>query len=196
MHIYLQRFTGKLKLVFVSPLVLWLCKLLLYFILVTCNIEQVIIFRNYFSSNYLKSEAAIRSVLRTAIFESNYNPGQNISDKLTFLCEIAPYKRSSISIFQEFFANIDKILILGAGLSTRLQFYKVSRSCWYFLISLGSKSYVVWELVRQLVYTMFITNNQHSFHFRQTSESLKILWRDCILKKLCERLLLRSMRYE
>ena len=39
---------------------------------------------------------------------------------VVFLCEIAPYGRSSISIFQEFFARIDKILILGAGLDTRL----------------------------------------------------------------------------
>ena len=35
-------------------------------------------------------------------------------------CEIAPYGKSSISIFQEFFASIDRILILGARLSTRL----------------------------------------------------------------------------
>ena len=39
---------------------------------------------------------------------------------VVFLCEIAPYGKSSISIFQEFFARIDKILILGAGLDTRL----------------------------------------------------------------------------
>ena len=49
-----------------------------------------------------------------------YNPGQNISDKLQFFCEIAPYGKSSISVFQEFFASIDKSFILGAGLSTRL----------------------------------------------------------------------------
>ena len=53
---------------------------------------------------------------------------QNISYKLQFFCEIAPYGKSSISIFQEFFASIDKILILRAGLSTRLQFYEVLRS--------------------------------------------------------------------
>ena len=39
---------------------------------------------------------------------------------VVFLCEIAPYGKSSISIFQEFFARIDKVLILGAGLDTRL----------------------------------------------------------------------------
>ena len=48
------------------------------------------------------------------------NPGQNISKKLSFFCEIAPYGKGSISIFQEFFASIDKILILGARLSTRI----------------------------------------------------------------------------
>ena len=53
------------------------------------------------------------------IFWMVYNPDQNISDKL-FFCETAPYGKSSISIFQEFFASIDKILILGAALSTRL----------------------------------------------------------------------------
>ena len=50
----------------------------------------------------------------------NHNPSQNISDKLQFFCKIALYGKSSISIFQEFFASIDKILILGARLSTKL----------------------------------------------------------------------------
>ena len=57
-----------------------------------------------------------------------YNPGQNISDKLKFFCEIALHGKSSICIFQEFFACIDKILILGARLSNRLQFYEVLRT--------------------------------------------------------------------
>ena len=48
------------------------------------------------------------------------NLGPNTSDKLWFLCEIGPYGKSSISIFQELFASIDKILILGARLSVRL----------------------------------------------------------------------------
>ena len=38
-----------------------------------------------------------------------YNPGQNISDKLQFFCEIAPYGKSSIYFFQEFSGSIDKI---------------------------------------------------------------------------------------
>ena len=36
------------------------------------------------------------------------------------LCEIASYGKSSISTFQEFFASIDKILIVGARLSAGL----------------------------------------------------------------------------
>ena len=50
------------------------------------------------------------------------NPGQNISDKLQFFSEIAPYEKSSFSIFQKFFTSIDKILILGARLKARVQF--------------------------------------------------------------------------
>ena len=49
------------------------------------------------------------------------NLGQNIVDKLQFLCEIAPYGKSSVSIFQEIFAGIDdKILISGVRLSTEV----------------------------------------------------------------------------
>ena len=68
----------------------------------------------------------IRGVSEMLSFEASvsvkeiYNPGQNISDKLYFFCEIAPYGKSSIFVFQEFFASIDKILILGAELSARL----------------------------------------------------------------------------
>ena len=49
-----------------------------------------------------------------------YSFGQNILDKLWFLWGVVPYGENSISIFQEFFASIDKILVLGAGLSARL----------------------------------------------------------------------------
>ena len=46
------------------------------------------------------------------------NPGQNILDELQLFCEIAPYEKCSISIFQEYFTSIDKILIFGARFST------------------------------------------------------------------------------
>ena len=41
---------------------------------------------------------------------------------------MAPYREGSISILQEFFASIDKILILGAGLSAGLELYEALRS--------------------------------------------------------------------
>ena len=51
---------------------------------------------------------------------THYNPAQNFLGKVLFLCEIAPYGKSSISIFQEFFASIDKNFILEGMLSTTL----------------------------------------------------------------------------
>ena len=47
--------------------------------------------------------------------------------------EIAPYGKSSISNFKEFFASIEKILILGGRRSTSLLFSEVVKSSWYFL---------------------------------------------------------------
>ena len=51
---------------------------------------------------------------------ASYNHSQNIRDKLHFSCETAHYGKSSISIFQQLFASIDKIFILGGRLGTRL----------------------------------------------------------------------------
>ena len=45
-----------------------------------------------------------------------YNHGQNIRDKLLFLCEIPHYGKT----FQQFFASIDKIFILGGRLGSKL----------------------------------------------------------------------------
>ena len=42
-----------------------------------------------------------------------------------FLCEIAHYRKSLISVFQEFFASINKVFILAGRLGTRLLFYEV-----------------------------------------------------------------------
>ena len=74
------------------------------------------------------------------------------------------YGKSLISIFQEFFASIDKMFNLGGRLGTRLSFYEVFRFSWYFLIFQDPKSEIVRQLVRQLVYTMFVANNHASFH--------------------------------
>ena len=51
---------------------------------------------------------------------SNYNYGQNVWDKLWFSCEIAYYAKSSISIFKESFASIEKTFFLGGRLDARL----------------------------------------------------------------------------
>ena len=42
-----------------------------------------------------------------------------------FPCEIAHYQKSLISVFQQFFASINKIFILAERLGTRLSFYEV-----------------------------------------------------------------------
>ena len=60
--------------------------------------------------------------------------------------------RSSISIVQEFFAGINRVTILVGQLGTILSFDEVLR---FFS--------VVSQLVRQLVSTMFITNDRASF---------------------------------
>ena len=59
---------------------------------------------------------------------------------------------SSISIVQEFFAGINRVSILVGQLGTILSFDEVLR---FFS--------VVSQLVRQLVSTMFITNDRASF---------------------------------
>ena len=83
---------------------------------------------------------------------NNLNHGQNIWDKLLFLCEIVHYEKSLNSIFQDFFASIDKILILGGRLG----------------------------LVRQLVYIIFNTNNHASFHLHHASFHLP--WKKNLVK--------------
>ena len=61
---------------------------------------------------------------------------------------------SFISIFQQFFASINKIFVWGTLGYNSMNILDVPKS----------KSYVDLQLVRQLVYTMFITNNHASFH--------------------------------
>ena len=45
------------------------------------------------------------------------------------------YGKGLISVFQGFFASIDKIFILAGRLVTGLSFYGISALIWYFLIS-------------------------------------------------------------
>ena len=74
-----------------------------------------------FSSNKIELRNRVtKSIIFIEIFLSSYcNHSQNISDKLSFSCEIAHYEKSQISIFQEIFASTDKTFISGGGLSTR-----------------------------------------------------------------------------
>ena len=51
---------------------------------------------------------------------SRDNLGQNIGGKINCWCEIVLYRKSSISIFEHFFASTDRIFNLGRRLSTRL----------------------------------------------------------------------------
>ena len=53
---------------------------------------------------------------------------QNFETKLSFPCEIANDGECLISVFKDFFASIDKILILGGRLASRLSFYGALRS--------------------------------------------------------------------
>ena len=45
-------------------------------------------------------------IIKFRIFELAYNHSQSIEEKLYFSCEIVHYGKSSISIFQEIFANV------------------------------------------------------------------------------------------
>ena len=92
---------------------------------------------------------------------------------LKLFYEIALYEKSSNSIFQEFFASIDKILILGSKTEHEATIHEVLTSSSYFLISSGPKTEIVWRLVRQLVFTLFITNNHDSFHLRWQEHFVK-----------------------
>ena len=77
---------------------------------------------------------------------------------------IMHHEKSLISIFQEFCASINKTFILTTTLGTRVSFYEVLTVPWYFLISTDPKSQVVRQVVRQLEYTMFISNNHPLFN--------------------------------
>ena len=85
---------------------------------------------------------------------------------------------SFISIFQQFFASINKIFVWGTLGYNSMNILDVPKS----------KSYVDLQLVRQLVYTMFITNNHASFHLWGKEKSvkyqknLKTFVHDCLQK--------------
>ena len=47
------------------------------------------------------------------IQRATYNLSQDIWDQLWFWCEIVHYEKSLISVFQEFFASINKSFVLA-----------------------------------------------------------------------------------
>ena len=53
------------------------------------------------------------------------NNSPNTRDWLQFWCEIAHYGQSLTSVFQGFFASINKTFILAGRMDTRLSFYEV-----------------------------------------------------------------------
>ena len=53
------------------------------------------------------------------------NNSQNVWHYLWFSCEIVHNRKCLISVFQEFFASINKTFILAGRLSTGLSFYEV-----------------------------------------------------------------------
>ena len=66
---------------------------------------------------------------------SRENRSQNLLDWLRCSCEIVHYGKILISVFEEVFASIKKILILPERSGTRLLLYEVYTLYWYFLIS-------------------------------------------------------------
>ena len=71
---------------------------------------------------------------------SRDNHSQNIWDWLCFSCEITHCGKSLISVFEDFFASIKKILILAGSLDPTIWFYEVCTLFSYFLIFTDSKS--------------------------------------------------------
>ena len=81
--------------------------------------------------------------------------------------------KSLISIFQEFSSSISKAFILAGRIGWGLSFYVVWAVFRYFLISWHPKSLGARQLLRQLVYTMFIGNNRTSLH---------LWWKESLVK--------------
>ena len=88
--------------------------------------------------------------------------------------EIVHHRKSSILSFWLFFTDIDKIVILEGGLGTRktflgnrLKFHGVLRFSWNFLIFSDLEFKIIWQLVRQLLYMVLISNHHAPFHLWQ-----------------------------
>ena len=70
----------------------------------------------------IKFEGVLVELEATKCFQRQ--PFTKYLRQLSFPCEIAHYGRNLISVFQEFFAGIDKSYILAGRLGTRLSFYE------------------------------------------------------------------------
>ena len=86
-------------------------------------------------------------------------------------CEGAHCGKGLIAIFRDFFASVSEIFIsaghgggwaLGCSSMDSMEFGHFPNIS-YFLVSLDLKPYVARQLVSQLVYTMFLSNNRASF---------------------------------
>ena len=86
---------------------------------------------------------------------ATYNHWENIWDKLSFSCEIGSYEKSSISTVQAFLVCIEKIFILALV-------YYFSKFWDFPDFSYFLKFFQ--QLVRQLLYTMFVAKNRASFN--------------------------------
>ena len=88
-----------------------------------------------FPSQQLRLRLQIMSLMRNLQSWPKY-----FRQTLIFVWNSTLQEKFNFFFFQDFFASIDKILILWVRLSARLWFY-VLRFSWYLLISLGPKSY-------------------------------------------------------
>ena len=86
---------------------------------------------------------------------------------------ISALRKGLISVLQEFFASINKFFHLTGRLGTRLSFFGGLALSSCFLISKGPKSYVVRQLLRHVLYTMFLSNNRASF---------QLWWKESLVK--------------
>ena len=81
--------------------------------------------------------------------------------------------KSLISVFQDFSSSINKTFILARRLGTRLSFYEFRHfsDVSYYPKILSLRSF--WQLVRQLIYTMSISNNRTLFHLKWKENLVK-----------------------
>ena len=93
------------------------------------------------------------------------NVGQNIVDKYIKLSKVGFSMECFTADFLQFLSTTVKICLLGGRLDTCHQFQALQGFSSNFLISWEPKSWAVWQLVRQLVYSPFGDNDLVPFHF-------------------------------